>query len=139
MRPLTVQGRAIAERLAAALETRHCRFDAILCSPLLRARQTAEPLKRLLAEATSQFAICEALASGHHDPDAVCGAIAELGVERIAVVGHLPDIAELAGYLLGIAGGAVEFEWGTAAFFECGSSLRAGHAALDWLITPEWY
>jgi broad specificity phosphatase PhoE len=42
---LNEQGRMQAEQLATGLASR--RFDAILCSPLERARQTAEPLAKL--------------------------------------------------------------------------------------------
>lgn len=43
--PLSSEGRAQAEALASWLATE--RFDALYASPLLRARQTAEPLARL--------------------------------------------------------------------------------------------
>jgi phosphohistidine phosphatase len=138
-RPLTGHGHSTAARLSDALRARGIALDALFASPLLRAEQTAAPLKRLLADAASQFSICDALASGSHDPAAVCRAIGATNAQRVGVVGHLPDIAELAGHLLGVVGGAIEFDRGTASWLDCGSSPQPGCAALEWLITPEWY
>ncbi len=44
--PLTERGRRQAERLAGSLAGQH--FDEVLVSPLVRARETAEPLLRAL-------------------------------------------------------------------------------------------
>ena len=134
-RPLTEAGHATAARLASALHSKGYSFDALLCSPLLRARQTAEPLKRLLA-GSAPFAICPELAPESDAPDVVCCAIVSLKVKGVVVVGHLPDIAGLARYL---CGGHVEFDKGTAASFDCGGDLSEGASTLEWLLSPEWY
>lgn len=47
-RPLTEKGRAKTQKVAQRLYALGLRFDFILTSPLVRARQTAEILKKLV-------------------------------------------------------------------------------------------
>ena len=104
LRPLTAAGREVAratgERLAPA------RPDAVLCSPLLRARETASLIARpagLEPEADDRLA-----------PGATAAAVRELVAgrgETVIVVGHQPDcseiVLELAGRETSFAPGAV--------------------------------
>ena len=138
-RPLTEFGRATAERLSGALATRGYFFDALVCSPLLRARLTGEPLKRLLKTGTGKFVVCDGLAPDSRRPESVLKTIEELNAGQVLVVGHLPDIAVLAGMLIGAGARAIEFDKGTAACFDCGGVRSVGVATLTWLLSPEWY
>jgi len=85
LRPLTAAGRdaarALGERLAAEAQV-----DAVLCSPLLRARETAAELARALGCEPEPD---ERLAPGATADD-VRAAIAGRG-ETVLVVGHQPD------------------------------------------------
>jgi phosphohistidine phosphatase len=88
LRPLTEQGRATARALGERFAAE--RPDAVLCSPLLRARETAEQIARatgLTAEPD------ERLAPGA-TADGVRAAIRERG-DTVVVVGHQPDCSEL--------------------------------------------
>ena len=84
LRPLTAAGRENARVLAGRLRGK--RVDAVLSSPLLRARETAEPIARALGvEAESD----ERLAPGATADD-IRDAVAGRGA-AVVVVGHQPD------------------------------------------------
>jgi phosphohistidine phosphatase len=89
LRGLTPEGREQARVLAAALALE--RPDAVLTSPLLRARQTAETIARAAGLEASPH---ELLAPGATTGDILLAA-AEHG-PTVVVVGHNPDCQEIA-------------------------------------------
>jgi phosphohistidine phosphatase len=96
LRPLTPAGREQARSLGERLRESGVRPDAILTSPLLRARETAALVGRELGvEAVPD----ERLAPGA-TADAVTSAIDGRG-ETIIVVGHQPDCSRIAAALTG--------------------------------------
>jgi phosphohistidine phosphatase len=104
LRPLTPGGRAAARALGAKLAGEHP--DAVLSSPLLRARETAEQIARAAdidAEADDR------LAPGATADD-IRSAIAARG-ETVVAVAHQPDcstiVLELTGREIPFAPGAV--------------------------------
>ena len=102
LRPLTDAGRAAARALGERLADLD--LDAVLASPLLRARETAEAIARpsgLTAEPD------ERLAPGA-DADTVREAVAGRG-EAVVAVGHQPDCSEI---VLALTGERVPFEPG---------------------------
>jgi phosphohistidine phosphatase SixA len=88
LRPLTEQGRAAARALGDTLAAHDP--DAIVCSPLLRARETAE----LIARACH----LDAHPDDRHGPGAdvsnLSNAVAGQG-DIVVVVGHQPDCGEI--------------------------------------------
>jgi phosphohistidine phosphatase len=96
LRPLTAAGRAQARSLGERLAHEGIELDAILTSPLLRARETAAALAKALRVSAE---IDERLAPGATAQD-LRAAVAGRGA-RVAVVGHQPDcgriVAELSG------------------------------------------
>ena len=96
LRALTAQGREQARTLGKRLAANGVRPDALLSSPLLRARETAQELGRALGvEAETD----EALAPGATADD-VRSASAARG-DTVIVVGHQPDCGEIAAALTG--------------------------------------
>jgi phosphohistidine phosphatase len=96
LRPLTPEGRETARALGQRLADEGLRPDAILTSPLLRARETAQELARPAAlEAEPD----DRLAPGA-TPEAVRAAAEEHG-ETVIVVGHQPDCSRIAAALAG--------------------------------------
>jgi phosphohistidine phosphatase len=94
LRALTPEGRRQAEELAERLRADGVEPDAILTSPLLRARETGDAL----AEATGVEAQPdERLAPGATVED-VRAAVAGRG-ETVVVVGHQPDCGQIAAAL----------------------------------------
>jgi phosphohistidine phosphatase len=98
MRPLTPEGREQARGLAGELRERGIDADAVLTSPLLRARETAAAL------AQGEPQIDERLAPGATATD-LREAIDGRG-ETVIVVGHQPDCGEA---VLALGGGEVPF------------------------------
>lgn len=94
LRPLTAEGRATARALG--LELRAVKLDAILSSPLLRARETAEAIARAVGV---EAEVDERLAPGA-DGDVVRTIIEGKG-ESVVVVGHQPDCSEIVFVLTG--------------------------------------
>jgi len=102
LRPLTDAGRAAARALGDRLAEHE--LDAVLSSPLLRARETADAIARaagLVAEPD------ERLAPGA-DADSVREAVAGRG-NTVVTVGHQPDCSEI---VLALSGERVSFEPG---------------------------
>ncbi len=102
LRPLTDAGRAAARALGDRLAEHG--LDAVLSSPLLRARETAEAIARpagLVAEPD------ERLAPGA-DADTVREAVAGRG-DTVVTVGHQPDCSEI---VLALSGERVSFDPG---------------------------
>jgi phosphohistidine phosphatase len=96
LRPLTAAGREQASSLGARLQEEGVRPDAILTSPLLRARETGDLLARELGGTVVPD---ERLAPGA-TPDAVAEAAAGRG-NTVVVVGHQPDCGQVAAALSG--------------------------------------
>jgi len=98
LRPLTSGGRAAARALGSRLAADGLRLDAVLSSPLLRARETAAELARALdAEPETD----DRLSPGA-DAAALRAVVAGRG-EAVVVVGHQPDCGRISAE---IAGGA---------------------------------
>ena len=96
LRPLTPEGRETARALGERLAAEGVRPDAVLTSPLLRARETAQELAR---PAGLEPEPDERLAPGA-TAESVKSAAAERG-ETVVVVGHQPDCSEIAAALTG--------------------------------------
>jgi phosphohistidine phosphatase len=96
LRPLTAEGREIARALGQRLAEQGLRPDAVLTSPLLRARETAQELARpagIEAEPDDRLA-----------PGATADAVRAAAQERggtVVVVGHQPDCSRIAAALTG--------------------------------------
>jgi phosphohistidine phosphatase len=96
LRALTPAGREQAQALAERLVRDGTRLDAVLSSPLLRARETAAAIAKELGVVVQ---VDEGLAPGA-TAASVRAAIAGRG-EAVAIVGHQPDCSELVSELSG--------------------------------------
>jgi phosphohistidine phosphatase SixA len=103
LRPLTPAGRAVARDLGERLATEH--VDAVVSSPLLRARETAEPIARA-ASLTPEAD--ERLAPGATAED-LKAAIADRG-DTVVAIGHQPDCSAI---LLVLSGRELDFAPGS--------------------------
>jgi phosphohistidine phosphatase len=96
LRPLTAEGRRAARELGERLAADGVRPDAVLTSPLLRARETGVELARA---AGIEPEADERLAPGATAED-VKSAASERG-ETVVVIGHQPDCSRIAAALTG--------------------------------------
>ena len=132
-RPLSPRGRSQVEHLATFLGNSGLRVARVLHSGKLRAAETAELLAaRLLPDAKAE-------ATAGLNPNDRTEQIATQAVrwnEDVALVGHLPYMAKLAGRLLANNEDAsiVAFVPGTAA---CLERTGADRWSLAWMIRPE--
>jgi phosphohistidine phosphatase len=130
-RPLTEKGRGRMSIIAACLADLGIEPDAILTSPLVRARQTAEIIaKRLRGKAEDD----ERLAGGF-DLERL-GAILEerAGADSLMLVGHEPTMSAVIGHAVGDAD--VEMKKGAVACVEFSDSASP-RGRLLWLVPPK--
>jgi phosphohistidine phosphatase len=133
-RPLTSAGIARLRKEAKALDALDVGFDHIITSPLVRTKQTADVFAETLKSKPSVSA-SDALAPAG-TPAAV---IQELGKHmrkgRIALVGHEPNIGELAARLIG-ARVPLAFKKGAICRIDFEVFPPKGTGQLAWFITP---
>lgn len=133
-RPLTPKGRrqfkALARSLAACGETP----ELIVTSPLVRAAQTAEILRKAAGLRRKQVKVEEFVAPGMDARRLVRFLRNAEGKGTVAVVGHEPDMGTCSRQIL--AGGQLLFGKGHIACieFEDGATLKSGRLA--WFVGP---
>lgn len=96
LRPLTAAGRLVARELGGRLAAEG-RVDAVVCSPLVRARETAAEIAG--AARAGEPAVVAGLAPGA-TAESLLAAVSGLG-ERVVAVCHQPDCSKIAGALTG--------------------------------------
>jgi phosphohistidine phosphatase len=95
LRPLTSAGREHARAVGSRLRGEGFAADAVVSSPLLRARETAEAL------GLGEPSVDERLAPGATPVD-VRDVAVERGGETVVVVGHQPDCGRAVAVLSGV-------------------------------------
>jgi phosphohistidine phosphatase len=141
-RPLSQNGRRKMREATAGIRGLTLGLDIVLSSPLLRCRQTAEivasglglPEKVHLLEA---LAPGQAFSSSNASTPAIIDALGAFTFQRVLLVGHMPDLSELASWLLaGHRGLNLEFKRGTLCLIEVTSLPPRGPGLLRWSVTP---
>ena len=133
-RPLTADGITRLKKEAKALEELGVGFDHIITSPLVRTKQTAEVFAEHLKSKPSVSSSDSLAPAG--TPAAVISELSKhMRKARIALVGHEPNIGELASRLIG-ARTPLEFKKGAICRidFEVFPPKGAGH--LRWFAPP---
>ena len=133
-RPLTNDGIAKLRREAKALVALGVDFDQIISSPLVRTKQTADVFAQILPS-NPPVATSDALAPAG-TPTAVFQEIAKhMRKGRIALVGHEPNIGELAARLIG-SRTPIEFKKGAICQIDFEVLPPKGQGMLRWFVTP---
>jgi phosphohistidine phosphatase len=133
-RPLTQQGIARLRRGADGLIQLDVAFDIIISSPLTRAKQTADVIASALPGKPT-VVYTDALAPGAPHTAIIDELAKHSRRARIALVGHEPDLGELAARLLS-AKKPVELKKGSVCRIDVQSLPPAGPGRLRWLLTP---
>lgn len=135
-RPLSGGGAARARAAAAGLRRLSQRPALVLTSPLLRARQTAAILTQTARWPRARN--CPELAPGT-PPEDLFAVLARERAERVALVGHEPDLSELLAACLagGARSGAFAFRKMGVARIGFQGRARSGRGQLIWLLTPK--
>ena len=136
-RPLIPKGEQRLRAAAAAMEKMGLSFDAIISSPYLRAKQTAEIVAKIL-KLEKRLAISNDLVPGAN-PQALIRQLNGLkpAPENILLVGHEPFLSRLIALLSsGDTTATIDMKKGSLCKLEA-EELEYGHCAtLKWLLTP---
>jgi phosphohistidine phosphatase len=134
-RPLTERGISRFKEVVQGLAAIDVAVDEIFTSPLVRAKQTADLLASgLSGKATVK--ILDALAPGHSPASVLAQLSRTAKRRRIMLVGHEPDLGELAAHLVG-SGRALPFKKGGVCRLEVESLTSRRPAALSWFMQPK--
>jgi phosphohistidine phosphatase len=137
-RRLTHEGATKMQRAALGLKRLGVAPDAVWSSPLRRAQQTAELLCSELAPGLAVTSYAP-LAPGHGSTVVLAGLRPGRDVHSLVLVGHEPDLCDLALHLIAGAPmrGSIEFRKGSVAAFELAELPPKSPAQLLWLLTPK--
>ena len=131
-RPLSAKGRDQVERLGSHLAGLGFDADAIVTSPRIRARETAD----LFAAHFGIRPVVDERLAEMLSPASIDGMLTDAGdPSSVVLVGHDPDFSETLGLLTGALD--IEMRKGAMARIDIARPLAAGTGVLRWLIPPE--
>ena len=132
-RPLTDQGKCRMKQIARGMRRLGIRPDRIFCSPLVRAKQTADIVAKVLKK-QEQLVVTDELRADRAS-SSVRAWLSEVSDEDVMVVGHNPTLSDLIAELtVGEREGPLtELRKGGLASL---SVAPSGRFQLDWLATP---
>jgi phosphohistidine phosphatase len=133
-RPLTNAGISRLRKEAKALDALGVGFDHIITSPLVRTKQTADVFAEVMKSKPS-VSQSDALAPAGTSAAVVQELAKHMRKGRIAVVGHEPNIGELAARLIG-ARMPMEFKKGAICRIDFEVFPPKGAGQLRWFVTP---
>jgi phosphohistidine phosphatase len=137
-RPLSEEGEAVARQLARGLQSRGVQLEAILTTPLARALRTAEILVEEWSGQPPEVIVEKGLAP-ECKPRKLGRILRDVHKDRVAVVGHQPDLGLWAAWLIGSKKAEIDFAKGGVACIDWDDKLKKGTGALVWLVTPDWF
>jgi phosphohistidine phosphatase len=136
-RALTPHGRAQSRALAEAFVRLKLPVDAVVASPLVRAHQTAVELLNVWSP-DNRPVTCDALAPERLKPNKLSDFLAAVPGDRVAAVGHMPELGAYAEWLIGAYAGTIHLAKAGAACIEFKGDPDKAAGKLLWLVSPEW-
>jgi phosphohistidine phosphatase len=134
-RPLTPDGISRLRKSARGLTAIGVGFDQIVTSPLVRTRQTADVFAEAL-EDHPPIATSDALAPAGSSASVIQEITRHARKARVALVGHEPNLGELAAQLIG-ARTPLEFKKGGICRIDFDMLPPKGGGMLRWFMTPK--
>jgi len=134
-RPLTPEGVARLRRETKGLAALGVAFDQVLASPLVRTRQTAEVFGQALAPRAGVLGV-DALAPGGTTATTIAALAEHARQGSVAVVGHEPDLGQLAARLIG-AKAAIPFKKGAVCRIDLDTLPPTRPGRLIWFAPPK--
>jgi phosphohistidine phosphatase len=138
MRWLTDEGREETSATAHVLKKLGVKPHAVLSSPLVRARQTAEVICEVVGPSSGPV-ICEHLAP-HGSLSSIVDTVREHGpAKQLVLVGHMPDISTVIGYLIsGHQHEPVHMRTAGGCRVDLPDDhIQPGHGDIRWLLPPK--
>jgi phosphohistidine phosphatase len=135
LRPLTVKGRKTMQEAARGMKNLGLQFDAVLSSPYVRARQTAEIVMDIFKLKMSLLHLTNNLLP----PATIANLRKEIKKQfpqatKFLLVGHEPHLTSLISALLGCPG-VLNIDFKKSGL--CCFTTEPLDAGLQWLLTPE--
>ena len=109
-------------------------LDVMLTSPLVRTRQTTDIVASVF-DPRPPIVVVEALAPGGSFPSVMAEIEKQSRRSNIALVGHEPDLGEMAGHLSGLRH-RLEFKKGAVCRIDIETLGPRATGTLQWLLTP---
>jgi phosphohistidine phosphatase len=134
-RPLTERGISRFKECVKGLRHLDVAIDEIFSSPLVRAKQTADLLAAGV-DGKPSVKLLDALSPGHAAAAVVTQLAKAAKRRRIAVVGHEPELGELAAHLIG-ASRALPFKKGSVCRIDVEGLGSKRPGSLAWFVTPK--
>jgi phosphohistidine phosphatase len=134
-RPLTPEGLVSLRKEARALNNVGVSFDQIVSSPLVRTRQTADVFSEEL-KGHPEIVLSDALAPAGTPAGVIQEITKHVRKARLALVGHEPNLGELAADLIG-ARAPLEFKKGGICRIDFDVLPPKGTGRLRWFLTPK--
>ena len=136
-RRLTDEGRRKLREVLKAVAKSGVRPDTVLTSPYVRARQTAEIAKDLLAY-KDEILLTDSLVP-ESDPQSVWQEIRTVygGSRSVVLASHEPLMSRTLGYFLGAQGLLVDFKKGAIARVDIEQFGLEPRGLLKWLLVPK--
>jgi phosphohistidine phosphatase len=134
-RPLTPGGISRLRKAARGLNAIGVSFDQIVTSPLVRTRQTADVFAEEL-KGRPPIVTADALAPAGTPASVIQEIAKHVRKPRVALVGHEPNLGELAAQLIG-ARAPIEFRKGGICRIDFDVLPPKGLGALRWFLTPK--
>ena len=128
-RPLSEFGCQQFRKVAKWINKHQSRPDLILHSPLVRATQTAQILQNAV-ELNDDLCCSHNWLGFGLNLDTLISYIKSSQFERVAIVGHMPDVARCTADLIG--GGSIVFKPGNVACIQFDSIIGMGQGSLKW-------
>ncbi|MBS1810277.1 MAG: phosphohistidine phosphatase SixA [Acidobacteria bacterium] len=143
-RPLTKEGWKKMRDEAHGMQKLGIEFDLIFSSPYLRTRQTALAVAEVYEFDADNIISIENLAAGRpfaHPPYRNPEVFTDMGAyefEKALIVGHMPDLSEMASLLLtGTTTTQFEFKKGSLCLIEVDALPPRHPGVLRWMLTPK--
>ena len=134
-RPLTPDGISRLRKTARGLNAIGVGFDQIVTSPLVRTRQTADIFAEEL-KSKPPVVTADALAPAGTPASVIQEIARHVRKPRVALVGHEPNLGELAAQLIG-SRTPLEFKKGGICRIDFDVLPPKGAGALRWFLTPK--
>jgi phosphohistidine phosphatase len=137
-RPLSDLGRAQSQKLAQSLPGRGVKIERLFVSPLIRAKQTADPLIAGWGLPSDAVIECDELAPEGRFRK-LARRINKHSAAAVGLVGHRPDLNEFAAWLIGSKKVQIAMDKGGVALIRIdGDKLDKGAGELIWLLPVKW-
>ena len=135
-RPLQPEGKEKMREIADGLKRVGVELDWVVTSPLVRAMETAKIIAESLASTTAMD-VCEAMRPGGSPEDVIAFLAKRPSRTRVLVVGHEPDLSELAARLIGAGSHAnLVFKKGGCAMVSFEDFPPRSPGQLEWWLPP---